>query len=49
MAVSRSTPKGRSMAAPTRAISSTICSLLMVEAPRHPNPPASETAMTRGA
>ena len=49
MAVSRSTPNGLSVAAPTSAISSTIRSLLMVEAPRQPNPPASETAVTSGA
>ncbi len=49
MAVSRSTPNGRSVAARTAAISATIRSLLMVEAPRHPKPPASDTAVTSGA
>ena len=49
MAVRRSTPKGLSVAAATAAISDTMRSLLMVEAPRHPKPPASDTAVTRGA
>ena len=49
MAVSRSTPNGRPVAALTSAISATICSLPMVDAPRQPNPPASETAVTNGA
>ncbi len=49
IAVSRSTPKGLSVAARTSAISATIRSLLIVEAPRHPNPPASDTAVTSGA
>ncbi len=49
MAVSRSTPNGLSVPSRTAAISATIRSGLMVEAPRHPNPPASETAVTNGA
>ncbi len=49
MAVSRSTPKGLSVADRTAAISATIRSVLMVEAPRQPKPPASETAVTSGA
>ena len=47
MAVSRSTPNGLSVAARMAAISSTIVSLPMVEAPRQPNPPAAETAAAR--
>ena len=46
-AVSRSTPKGLSVSSRTLAISSRICSAPMVEAPMHPNPPASLTAATR--
>src|SRR5829696_6565584 len=46
-AVSRSTPKGRSVDSRTRRISSTSWSLDMVEAPRQPKPPASDTAATR--
>ena len=46
-AVSRSTPKGLSVSVRTFAISSTILSRPMVEAPMHPNPPASLTAATR--
>ena len=49
MAVSRSTPNGLSVADLTSAISATIRSVLMVEAPRHPKPPASDTAVTNGA
>ena len=49
MAVSRSTPKGLFGGLADVAISATICSLDMVEAPRQPNPPASDTAVTRGA
>jgi hypothetical protein len=45
-AVSRSTPKGLSVSARTAAISSTISSWPMVEAPMQPKPPASETAAT---
>ncbi len=45
-AVSRSTPNGLSVAAFTARISSTISSWFMAEAPRHPNPPASDTAAT---
>ena len=47
IAVRRSTPKGLSVSRRTAAISSTIWWVDMVEAPRHPNPPASETAATR--
>jgi hypothetical protein len=43
-AVSRSTPKGLSVAAAVRAISSTITSSDIVEAPRQPKPPALDTA-----
>ena len=46
MAVSRSTPKGLSVALRTAAISATIFSLPMVPAPRQPKPPAAETAAT---
>ena len=49
MAVRRSTPKGLSVPFRTSAISATMRSLLMVEAPRQPKPPASETATTRSA
>ena len=49
MAVSRSTPNGLSVAWRTAAISATMRSLLMVEAPETAEPPASETAVTRGA
>ena len=45
-AVSRSTPNGLSVRARTAAISPTILSRPMVEAPMHPNPPASLTAAT---
>ena len=45
-AVSRSTPKGLAVAWRTARISSTICSALIVDAPRQPNPPASDTAAT---
>ena len=48
MAVRRSTPKGLSVARRTAAISSAIFSLPMVEAPRQPKPPASETAAASG-
>ena len=44
MAVRRSTPKGLSVARRTAAISSAIFSSPMVDAPRHPKPPAAETA-----
>ncbi len=44
MAVRRSTPKGLSVAWRTAAISSAIFSSPMVDAPRHPKPPAAETA-----
>ena len=47
MAVSRSTPNGLSVAARIAAISATIVSLPMVEAPRQPKPPAAETAAAR--
>ena len=46
MAVRRSTPNGLSVAPRTAAISSAIFSSPMVEAPRHPKPPAPETAAT---
>ena len=46
-AVSRSTPKGLSVAWRTSRISSASCSAVIVEAPKHPNPPASDTAATR--
>ena len=49
MAVSRSTPNGLSVALRTAAISATIRSVPMVEAPRQPKPPASDTAVTSGA
>ncbi len=45
-AVSRSTPKGLSVMALTASISRTISSACIVDAPRHPKPPASETAAT---
>ena len=45
-AVSRSTPNGLAVAARTAAISPFICSWPMVDAPRQPNPPASDTALT---
>ena len=43
-AVSRSTPNGLSVSARVAAISAVMWSWPMVEAPRHPNPPASDTA-----
>ncbi len=43
-AVSRSTPNGLSVSAAVAAISRTISSWSMVEAPRQPKPPASDTA-----
>jgi len=46
MAVSRSTPNGRVVRSRTARISSTIWGDDIVEAPRQPNPPASETAAT---
>src|SRR3954470_11264906 len=46
-AVSRSTPNGFDVSFFTASISETISSGDMVEAPRHPNPPASDTAATR--
>ena len=46
-AVRRSTPNGLSVSFRTLAISSTISSWRMVDAPRQPKPPASETAATR--
>ena len=46
IAVRRSTPKGRSVSSRTAAISLTIFVGDIVDAPRHPNPPASETAAT---
>ena len=46
-AVRRSTPNGLSVSVRTVAISSTISSCRMVEAPRQPKPPASDTAATR--
>ena len=48
-AVSRSTPKGRSVAAATAAICAAISSVPIVEAPRVPMPPALETAAANGA
>ena len=48
MAVRRSTAKGFSVAARTAEISATMVALLMVPAPRHPKPPAAETADTSG-
>ena len=45
-AVRRSTPNGLLVAAFTARISSTISSWLMADAPRQPNPPASDTAAT---
>ena len=45
-AVSRSTPKGLSVSDRTAAISSTILSMPIVEAPMQPKPPASLTAAT---
>jgi hypothetical protein len=47
IAVSRSTPKGLSVASRTAAISWRISSRRIAEAPRQPNPPASDTAATR--
>jgi hypothetical protein len=47
MAVRRSTPKGLDVADRTAAISSTIRLSFMVDAPRQPKPPASDTAVTR--
>ena len=44
IAVRRSTPKGLSVAWRTAAISAAIFSSPMVDAPRQPKPPASETA-----
>jgi len=48
-AVSRSTPNGLSVSVRTLAISSTILSMPIVDAPMHPKPPASLTAATRSA
>jgi hypothetical protein len=45
-AVSRSTPNGLAVSSRTLAISSTIWSCAMVDAPMQPNPPASLTAAT---
>ena len=47
MAVRRSTPKGLVVAARMAAISADIVSASMVDAPRQPKPPASETAAAR--
>ena len=47
MAVSRSTPKGLVVSSRTLRISSTMPAVDMVDAPRHPKPPASDTAATR--
>ncbi len=45
-AVSRSTPSGLSVSAFAARISAPSSSELIVEAPKQPNPPASETAAT---
>src|SRR5437763_1798790 len=44
---SRSTPNSLSVARLTGRICSTISSVLITDAPRHPKPPASETSPTR--
>ncbi len=46
-AVSRSTPNGLAVDARVAAISSFICPWLIVDAPRQPKPPASDTAAAR--
>ena len=46
IAVSRSTPSGLSVSAFAARISATISSPDIVDAPKHPNPPASDTAAT---
>ena len=46
IAVSRSTPSGLSVSALAARISATISSPDIVEAPKQPKPPASETAAT---
>ncbi len=44
--MSRSTPNGLDVAPATAAISARISSSPIVDAPRHPKPPASLTAVT---
>ncbi len=48
-AVSRSTPKGLAVADRVAAISAFICPWPIVDAPRQPKPPASDTAAARAA
>ena len=47
IAVRRSTPNGRSVSSRTATISDTMVAGDIVDAPRQPKPPASETAATR--